>query len=276
MGSKSSSSSPVTTSTQTDARQVIDAGGGIVGSGNFWDQSTKLTDSRQTFTDASDRSVSSWWQDSSNRSTNSFTDASNRSTSNSFTDASDRSVSSWWQDNSNRSTSNSFTDSRQTYTDASDRSTTTLNMIDPGALQTAGELGRVQAAEAGRIARDAIEAARSSAAGAAAASVRAQESAVAAMSDSQARAFGLVQSTADMGFQSGRDALGWAGDRFDTIAELTGQVLDASRRNAEGAASAVAGAYTSARDQASGTRTLTIAAIAAVGLVAAFVVLRKN
>ncbi len=224
MGSKSSSSSPVTTSTQTDARQVIDAGGGIVGSGNRWDQSTKLTDSRQTFTDASDRSTSN---------------------------------ASWWQDNSNRST-------------------TTLNMIDPGALQTAGELGRVQAAEAGRISRDAIEAARSSAAGAAAASVRAQESAVAAMSDSQARAFGLVQSTADMGFQSGRDALGWAGDRFDTIAELTGQVLDASRRNADGAASAVAGAYTTARDQASGTRTLTIAAIAAVGLVAAFVVLRKG
>lgn len=238
MGSRRSSSSPITTSTQTDARQVVDAGGGIVGSGNRWDQSTKFTDARQTFTDASDRSTSNWWMDASNRSTNSNT---------------------WSMDASNRSTNN-----------------TTLNVTDGGAMATAGELGRVQAVEAGRIARDAIEAARRSAEGAAVAGQRAQESAAAAMSDSQARAFGLVQSTAELGFQSGRDALGWAGDRFDSIAELTGQVLDASRRNAEGAASAVAGAYTTARDQASGTRTLTIAAIAAVGLVAAFVVFRRS
>lgn len=269
---------------------MIDAGGGIVGSGNYWDQSTTLTDARQTFTDNSNRSSTVYadsrqtFTDSSNRSTsNWWQDASDRSTT-SYTDASDRSTSSWWQDNSDRS----VTDARQTFRDqsdrstsswwqdTSDRSTTTLNMIDPGALQTAGELGRVQAAEAGRIARDAIEAARSSAAGAAEAGRRAQEQAASVMSDSQAQAFGLVQSAADMGFQSGRDALGWAGDRFDTIAELTGQVLDASRRNAEGAASAVAGAYTTARDQAGGTRTLTIAAIAAVGLVAAFVVLRKG
>lgn len=250
MGSRQSTSAPVTTTTQTDARQVVDAGGGIVGSGNVWDQSTRYTDARQSFTDASDRSVTTW---------------------------TDQSQTSWWQDNSNRSTTN-LTDSRQTswWQDNSNRSSTSITMIDGGALDTVRALGQAQAVEAGRIARDAIEAARSSAASSAAAVQRAQEAAASAMSDSQARAFGLVESTARLGYQSGRDALGWAGERFDTIADLTEQVLDASRRNAEGAASSVAAAYTSARDQASGTRTLTIAALAAVGLVAAFVVFRKG
>lgn len=222
MGSRKSTSAPVTTTTQTDARQVVDAGGGIVGSGNTWDQSTSYTDSSST---------------SAN----------------------------WWQDNSDRSTS--------TWTDASQ---TTITTTDPGAFLFAGDFARAQTTASAAIARDAIDAARRSSEGATAAALRATQDATAAMSDTQARAFGLADSAARLGYQSGRDALGWAAERFDTLADMTGQVLNASRRNAEGAASTVAAAYSSARDAADGTRTLTIAAMAAVGLVAALVIFRKG
>lgn len=77
MGSRSKSNT-ATTSSFYDNRSVVDAGGGIVGTGNSWDQSTTLIDGRQTYTDASDRSQT-------------YTDS--RDLSQRFTDLSDRSVS---------------------------------------------------------------------------------------------------------------------------------------------------------------------------------------
>jgi hypothetical protein len=68
MGSKSSSStSSNTTNNFFDQRQVNDAGGGIAGSGNQWDQSVSMMDSgNQTWTDSSSQT----WTDNSNNSQN--------------------------------------------------------------------------------------------------------------------------------------------------------------------------------------------------------------
>jgi hypothetical protein len=76
MGSRSSSStSSNTTNEFFDQRQVNDAGGGIAGGGNQWDQSVSAIDSgNTTWTDASSQtwidSSSQTWTDKSNNSQN--------------------------------------------------------------------------------------------------------------------------------------------------------------------------------------------------------------
>lgn len=77
MGSKSSSStSSNTTNNFFDQRQVNDAGGGIAGTGNQWDQSVAMMDSgNTTWTDSSSQT----WTDNSNNSQN-WTDASTNTT----------------------------------------------------------------------------------------------------------------------------------------------------------------------------------------------------
>lgn len=85
MGSKSKSST-ATTSNFYDNRQVNDAGGGIVGSGNFQDQSINLTDN--TRTDSSIRYTDSSSQDSSIR----YADSSSTNTNNSRTNNSQTTI----------------------------------------------------------------------------------------------------------------------------------------------------------------------------------------
>jgi hypothetical protein len=169
----SNKSTTVNETTQNffDQRSVVDAGGGVVGSGNFVDASADETwsysdsstrnwlDASSSYVDGSSRynyaDNSLRFTDASSRTSNStaystadnslrFTDASSR-TSSSYLDASDRSVFTqsvsddrdvWWTDASNRAITDA---SNRAITDASNRSTTTINAVDPGLVRL-GEL----------------------------------------------------------------------------------------------------------------------------------------
>lgn len=197
MGSKKSSTSTNTTSQYTDNRSVVDAGGGIVGQGNSWDQS-------QT-----------WLQNT-------------ETTSN-------------WNDNS----------------------TSTLNYSVVDAGQT--EMAR-------QVALAAINAAKDSSTTATSAAINAQSNAITSNERAVKGVLDLAQSNSNAAFKSSADAMGWAGERFDQLAGMTGDLLKAGQKQADAAATNVAAAYNSAASQANGNKTLTIAALAAVGLVAAVVV----
>jgi hypothetical protein len=203
MGSKKSSTQTNTTTAYYDQRQVNDAGGGIAGSGNYWDSST------------------TWAQ---------LTDASNNSTNH-------------WTDNS----------------------TTTYQVLDAGQTEAARQ-----------IALAAITAARDSSTTATSAAVRAQESAIASGERTTRGALDLAQTSTAAAFRSNTEAMGWAGERFDQLTGLTSDLLKASAKNADSAAANVAGAYSAAASQANGNKTLTIAALAAVGLVAVVVAMKKG
>ena len=217
MGSKKSSTSTNTTSQYTDNRSVVDAGGGIVGQGNSWDQSQTWVQ----MTDASDRSTTNW---------------------------TDSSQTTWTQntDNSNRSTNNW---------------TQNTTVVDAGQTEMARQ-----------IALAAINAAKEGSSGATSAAIKAQENAISSNEKAIRGALDLATSSSNAAFKSSADAMGWAGERFDQLTGLTGDLLKASQKQADAAASNVAAAYDNAASQSNGNKTLTIAALAAVGLVAAVVV----
>ena len=225
MGSKKSSTSTNTTSQYTDNRSVVDAGGGIVGEGNTWDQSQTWLQ----MTDASNRSTNNW----------------NQQTTSNWTD---NSQTTWTQntDNSNRSTNNW---------------TQNTTVVDAGQTEMARQ-----------IALAAINAAKEGSSGATSAAIKAQENAISSNEKAIRGALDLATSSSNAAFKSSADAMGWAGERFDQLTGLTGDLLKASQKQADAAASNVAAAYDNAASQSNGNKTLTIAALAAVGLVAAVVV----
>ena len=57
MGGKSNSTASSTSSQYYDSRSVVDAGGGIVGNGNSWDQSQTFVDATQHLTSSTDNSI---------------------------------------------------------------------------------------------------------------------------------------------------------------------------------------------------------------------------
>jgi hypothetical protein len=225
MGSKKSSTATNTTSQYTDNRSVVDAGGGIVGQGNAWDQSQTW----YQLTDASDRSSTNW-------------------TDSSQTTWTDNSQTNWTQntDNSNRSTTN-WTQNTQ--------------VVDAGQTDMARQ-----------VALAAINAAKDSSSTATNAAVAAQSNAISSNEKAVKGVLDLAQSNSNAAFKSSSDALGWAGERFDQLTGLTGDLLKAGQKQADAAATNVAAAYDNAASQSNGNKTLTIAALAAVGLVAAVVV----
>ncbi|OWQ83842.1 hypothetical protein CDN99_25590 [Roseateles aquatilis] len=240
--SKGSSSSTATNTTSNyyDQRSVVDAsGGGFVGSGNAIDASQTWTQ----YTDTSNRSTTNWTDQSQTNWTQN-TDNSNRSTTN----WTDNSQTNWTQntDNSNRSTTNW---------------TQTTNVVDAGQTDMARQ-----------VALAAIKAASDSSASATSAAISAQNSAVASNEKAVKQVLDLASSNSNAAFKSSADAMGWAGERFDQLAGLTGDLLKAGQKQADAAATNVAAAYDNAASQANGNKTLTIAALAAVGLVAAVVV----
>ncbi len=168
----------------------------------------------------------------------------------------DASQTSWTQttDNSNRSRNN-----------WTDNSTTNVQTIDAGQTEAARQ-----------IAMAAITAARDSSNAATSAAARAQEAAISSGERSTRGALDLAQTSTAAAFRSSTEAMGWAGERFDQLTGLTSDLLKASSRNADSAAANVAGAYSAAASQANGNKTLTIAALAAVGLVAAVVIFKKG
>ncbi|MFN3812159.1 MAG: hypothetical protein ACK4S6_16260 [Roseateles asaccharophilus] len=205
MGSKKSITSTNTTHEYFDQRQVNDAGGGVIGSGNdlstSWSQN--ITDARQT----SNSGNTSWTQ--------SNTDA--RTTSNSGNTT--------WTDNS------------------------TSSVIDGGAIDGMRATALAQKELASQIASLSADTSKAATAGA----LKAQEGAISAVNLGQQRAFDFATEQTKAAFKSSAEAIGLANKAADGLA----------------------GAYSAAASQSNGNKTLTIAAVAAVGLVAAVALIKR-
>lgn len=235
MGGRSSETKTNTQSNYNDNRQVFDAGGGIAGSGNWWDQSTTWTSNTADNRTNTNSGNTTWQQSTADNRTNS---------------------------NSGNTTWNS---------DSSNRSTTTNNVTDGGAIAAMQEIAGGQATLAERIARISADSSSSSTA----AAIKAQEGAMSTVKASTDRAFDFASSSNAQAFKSNSDALGLVSEKFSDIARLTSTLLTSAQKQSDSAAGSVAAAYSSAASQANGNKTLTIAALAAVGLVAGLVVLKK-
>ena len=285
-GGRSSATATNTSSQQYDNRSVVDAGGGIAGSGNNWDQSSAYSyaqftaDNSQRFTDNSDRSQRTSFTDSSDRSQRtSFTDNSDRSQRTSFTDSSDRSQRTSFTDSSDRRV-----DASQSFADWSNRSTTTKTSNDNRvSISTDGgafDLVRHVADGITTIGRDQIGYARDLASradtmgkSATDFAIRSQEAAVGFADQAAGRAFDLARSSAAQAFASSGDALGFTRDTFASVIDLASKAVDQAGRQAGEAASTAGAAYSAATNTASGNKTLiymAIGAVALVGAVAAF------
>lgn len=181
-----------------------------------------------------------------------------------------------WVQTTDASQSSSWSDrSVSNWTDSSS-SSSSVNITDGGAVAAMSEMGAAQAGAAQAIAAQAIGAARESASGAVGAALKSQQNAIGANAGVLQSALGFSSTTANQAFASSAAAMGWAGEAFDKLTGLTSKVLDAGQAAGNTAAQGVAGAYSSAATQANGNKTLTIAALAAVAIVAAFVVAKKG
>jgi hypothetical protein len=295
VGLFSSKSSQTTTNDQrqfyTDARSVADAGGGILGDGNVFDQSQTYLSSTTNNIDAADRSTH--YTDASNRSTSyvdasdrSITDNSNRSTS--YVDASDRSTSSVFSDFSNRSTTTiDAADRSSHYTDSSNRSTTIIDAADRSThISTDGGAFDIVARIADGVAdtsRDQLAVTQRMAelnAGtgnmAFEFAQRAQESAAGFNTAALRGSFDLAAQAAANGRGSIDAALGFARETWASALDLADKVTDQAGQQADQAASVAAGAYQSAADTSSGNRTLVLSGLAVVGMAAAFFFFRRG
>jgi len=249
MGSRSNDTQNHQQNTTSDNRQVNDAGEGVIGNGNTLDRST--TWNSTTNWDASNRSTNNWQQTSTTN-----WDGSNRSTNNTT----------WNSDSSNRSTTTNNWD-------ASDRSTTTNNITttDGGAIKGMADVARSQS----DLVQQITQAMKATSSDATAAGLAAQKAAIDASTKTVGQAIDLTSSNNAMAYKSSTEAMGFAKDGMDTFAKLTASLIGGAQKQADQAASSVQSAYSAASSQANGNKTLTIAALAAVGLVAALVVFRK-
>lgn len=265
MGSRSNNSTASNASNSVDNRQVNDAGGGIAGSGNFWDQSTDWT--QQT----------TWTQTTNN--------ADNRTTSNSGNTAWD-----WAQTTNNsdsRSTSNSGNTSwtqsdsgnttwtQDTNTSNSGNTTWNWSTTDGGAIKGMSDVALAQndlTAKLAKIAADNANAAASAATGAA---IKAQEGALSTASAALTQAMNFASGTNAQAYKSNADAIGLVYDGFNKLASMTGNLVTGAQKQADSAASTVQAAYSSAASQANGNKTLTLAALAVVGVIGAVLLIKK-
>lgn len=150
----------------------------------------------------------------------------------------------------------------------------TGNVQDNSTTYIGVDAGQTEMAR--QIAMAAIVAARDSSNAATSAAVTAQQNAISSNDKAVSGALDFAKSNAAAAYKSSSDAMGWAGERFDQLTGLTQDLLKASQKNADSAATNVAAAYDNAASQANGNKTLTIAAMAAIGLVAAVVVFNNR
>jgi hypothetical protein len=276
------STSTASSSVYNDSRSVVDAGGGIAGNGNYWDQSTANTwnsfDQSQSFTDSSDRRQS--WTDSSDRrvdNSQSWADNSDRSVRQSWTDSSDRRQS--WEDNSDRSVRQSWSDSSDRRVDASqsfeDRSDRSVRIsTDGGAFDVVrqmgdqlGAMGRVQV----DMARDMVSRASAASDEGLRLAFKAQEGAAGFNERAAAKSFDLAGDAQRFAQSSSDAALSFARGTYDQTLAMAQDVVKQAGANAAQAADTARGAYQSAADTASGNKTLIYVAIGAVVLVGGLV-----
>ena len=290
MGSRSSSTTSNPTTNYADNRNVIDAGGGVAGTGNQWDQSVSAIDNSSTAWD---------WQSSSNTNSGNTTSWQDASTTNSHwawdgsqrTDVANSGNTStdWNWDGSDRSTSSNTDNSTRTNTnsgnttwtsDSSDRSTTTVtnNITDGHAFDMMTRVSLAQTEAARDIARAGFDASSATSAraiqAAADANMAATNSATASartaadsMGAGLRAALGFAETSSAQSYASNRAAMGMQFQSFDQLARLSGDVVQAATRQADNATGSARAAFSTAQDSATGTRTLMFAGLAVVAVV---------
>ena len=239
MGSKKSSSSSATTTQQTDSRIVAGEGATVLGQGSSYSALAdySISDSSQrSFTDASQRNYSTAFTDASQRN---FIDSSQRDYSTAISDASQR----------------NFTDASSAWSDSSNRSVTTINAADPGAVQ----LGQFNAELLGAVSGQQTDAVR----------------ALAGFGAEGLRTMG--QSVTDLYGRAGSNTAQAWGATLNASEKLLGRVLDASDRTTDAAravASTAIATYQPAENKAQDTA-LKLGVIVAAGVALVFL-MRKG
>lgn len=270
MGSRSSSSSTSNPTTNyADNRNVIDAGGGVAGTGNQWDQSVSYIDNGRTdwtSTAVSDSGNTTSWTDGSTTNSAWQWDGSQRTE---VRDSGNTS-SNWNWDGSDRSSTSNTDNSTRTNTNSGNtswNSNTTNNITDGGAFEMMTRVGLAQTEAARGIARAGIDASSAASAQAIQAAAAANTAASASMGASMQAALGFAQATSAQGYASNREAMGMQFQAFNGLAKLSGDVVQAAARQADNATSSARAAFSNAQDSASGTRTLMYAGLAVVAVV---------
>ncbi|MEK8027238.1 hypothetical protein [Pseudaquabacterium rugosum] len=263
--SKKTTTNTASTNNYNDNRTstVNDAGGGIVGSRNQWDQSVSMMDGSDNSTNYSDSSTtnSSSWAD------NSLTDASVRSSStssrtdNSLTDASVRSSSTSWSDSSTSNNSSSTVNNVQA--------------LDGGAIAAMGASAAAQSETARAITLAGLAAGQDANRQAVGLAVQAQTDAAGYNAAALDRSFGLAQSSLAQVAKSSADAIGMQRESFGQLLDVSSRLVDQANEQAAAAASTSAAAYSTAADSSTGNRTVILAGLAVVGLAAAFAFMRR-
>lgn len=147
---------------------------------------------------------------------------------------------------------NSFNTSLTTNTSTSNTNSgnTTLNVLDGGAIKGMTDVALAQSDLSASIA----ESLRKASDNTTAAAIKAQENALSTVDKSTSKAFDWAAEQSKAAFKSSADALGLANKAADGLAA----------------------AYSAAAEQQNGNKTLTIAAVAAVGVVVALAVFSKK
>ncbi|WP_416762726.1 hypothetical protein ACNI65_09985 [Roseateles sp. So40a] len=236
-GGKKNETQTTTTSSYYDNRSVVDAGGGIVGNGNVWDQGTYLT----SLSSSTDNSVR-------------IDDRSDRSTH------LDQSV----RIDDSRDFSTRIDDSRdQSIRMEDSRDQSVRISVDGGAISAIERMGLAQT----EAAKDIAIKAATSGLGAMDFAKQTQEDAAAFNKTAFARSMDMADSAQKFALTANDAALSFAGNKFDKLLGMAQDVVSQSSKNATSAADVAKSAYQSAADTAAGNKTLIYVAIGAVALV---------
>jgi|GEM_PF-5495992 len=168
-------------------------------------------------------------------------------------------------------TTNNSDSSTRSY-ENSGNTTWNSTVTDGGAIDAMESIGLAQAKLAERITQIGAE----TAGRAMGATIQAQEAALSTVRATNSDAMGLAKTSTAQAFASVSDALGFSSKGMDTMAALTNSLIGSAQRQADQAAGTAQAAYSSAASQANGNKTLTIAALAAVAVVAAAVIFKKG
>ncbi len=273
MGGKSNSTASSTSSQYYDSRSVVDAGGGIVGNGNSWDQSQTFVDATQHLTSSTDNSIR--MEDRADRRVDNsirMDDRSDRRVDNSqrFDDRSDRRVDNSVHDSSDRRVDNSIR--------MDDRSDRRVNIsTSDGAFDVVQRM----ADQVGKMGQAQTEAARDIALKGAGAgdealkfARRSQEDAASFNTRAADRSFDLAGQAQKFAQNASDSALSFTKGTFDDVMAMAQGVVKQAGANAASAADVAKGAYDSAASTAQGNKTLIYVAIGAVVLVGGLVALK--
>lgn len=169
-----------------------------------------------------------------------------------------------WADNSDRSNNWSNAVGRD---DRSNRSTN-YSVVDGGAFTAMERLGLAQTDAAKAIGLRAYDSNDRQNANSLTFATKAQEGALSTVGDATARALALAEKNSSQAFDSSAKALGMQLQGWGQLAGLAGDVVQAATKQTAQASEQARAAFTTAADQTTGNRTLILAGLAAVAVVA--------